>query len=41
MNDTTQQTPEPKPTKGEDAERTKQLTVAGWTAGVSAFFALV
>jgi hypothetical protein len=40
MNDSTQQPPTPEPTKGNDAERTKQVTVAGWTAGVSACCAL-
>jgi len=40
MNDNIQQSPTPEATKGNDAERTKQVTVAGWTAIVSAFFAL-
>jgi hypothetical protein len=40
MNDTPQQSPTPERSKGSDGERTKQVTVAGWTAGTSAFFAL-
>ena len=35
-----EQPPSPgEPSKNADAERTKQVTVAGWTAGVSALFA--
>ena len=41
MNDTTPQPPTPDPLKGSDAERTKQVTVAGWTAGVSAVVAMM
>jgi amino acid transporter len=40
MNDANQPSPAPEPNKGNETERTKQATVAGWTAGVSAFFAL-
>ncbi len=39
MNDPNQPNPTPEPNKGGDAERTKQVTVFGWTAGVCAFFA--
>lgn len=41
MNGSTQQSPMPEPAKGNDAERTKQVKVVGWTAGVSAFFAML
>ena len=33
--------PDPEADASRDSERTKQVTVAGWTAGVSAFFALL
>ena len=39
MSDNTQPTPTPEPNKGGDPERTKQVTVVGWVAGLSAFFA--
>lgn len=38
MNDTTQQSPTTEAGKNSDGERTKQVTVAGWTAGVPALF---
>jgi hypothetical protein len=40
MNETTQSTPTPESSKGNESERTEQLKVAGWTAGVSALAAL-
>ena len=40
MNDTTQPSAGDEDAKNAESERTKQVTVAGWTAGVSAFFAL-
>jgi len=40
MNETTQHSPITEADKNLDGERTKQVTVAGWTAGVSAFFAV-
>ncbi|MCX6911257.1 MAG: hypothetical protein NTY01_24890 [Verrucomicrobia bacterium] len=40
MNDSPQQPPSEKVDKAA-AARTEQVTVAGWTGGVSAFFALV
>jgi len=33
-------TPKPEPAKSDESERTKQVTVAGWTAGLTAFFAV-
>jgi hypothetical protein len=39
MSDSNQQNPTPEPNKSGDTERTKQVTVFGWTAGVCAFFA--
>jgi hypothetical protein len=39
MSDSTQQTPTPEPNKG--SERTRQVRVVGWAAGVSAAFAVV
>jgi hypothetical protein len=38
MNDSTQQAATPEPNKGSEGERTKQVTVVGWVAGLSAFF---
>ena len=40
MNETTQPSASDKETKNAEGERTKQIKVAGWTAGVSAFFAV-
>lgn len=40
MNDDKQTTPTPEPAQSEHVERTKQVTVAGWTAGMTAFFAV-
>lgn len=40
MNDDTSTPPKADPIRACDTERTKQVTVAGWTAGLSAFFAL-
>jgi hypothetical protein len=40
MNDAASQPPKAEPIRDGDAERTKQVTVAGWTAGLSALFAL-
>ena len=39
MSDPNQRNPTPDPNKGGDTERTKQVTVFGWTAGVCALFA--
>jgi len=39
MNDTTEQSPKTESCQDLDTERTKQVTVAGWTAGMTAFFA--
>jgi dipeptide/tripeptide permease len=39
MSDTTQQSPKTEAVQELDGERTKQVTVAGWTAGLTAFFA--
>ena len=39
MNEPNQQNPTPEPNKSGDAERTEQVRVFGWTAGVCAFFA--
>ncbi len=39
MSDPNQQNPTPEPNKSGDAERTKQVTVFAWTAGVCALFA--
>ncbi len=36
----TQQPPTLEPPTNDGAERTKQVTVAGWTAGISALFAV-
>jgi hypothetical protein len=41
MNDSTQQAPTPEPSNGNEAERTKQVRIAGWTAGVFALFAAI
>ena len=38
MNESTAPTPKPGP--DEDGERTKQVTVVGWVAGLSAFFSV-
>ena len=40
MNEPPQLSPPTGPDKNAAAERTKQVTVAGWTAGVTGFFAL-
>lgn len=40
MNDNNQNTPKPESTQVDHVERTKQVTVAGWTAGMTAFFAV-
>ena len=40
MNDATSTPAKLDPIQPGDSERTKQVTVAGWTAGLSAFFAL-
>ena len=40
MTESTNQNPTDDPNSSSDSERTKQVTVAGWTAGVSAFFAV-
>jgi dihydrodipicolinate synthase/N-acetylneuraminate lyase len=40
MNEVAQQTPVAEANKNVDEERTKQVIAAGWTAGLSAFFAL-
>jgi hypothetical protein len=39
MNDSTQQATTPEAKKGSEAERTQQVRVVGWVAGLSAFFA--
>ena len=39
INDTTEQSPKSEVGQSLDSERTKQVTVAGWTAGLSALFA--
>jgi len=41
MSDPNQQNPTPEPNKSGDAERTKQVTVFGWTASVCAIFAFL
>ena len=40
MSDASQPPPPTDPKRDSDRERTKQVEVAGWTAGLSAFFAL-
>ena len=39
--DTPEQAPKTEAAQDLDGERTKQVTVAGWTAGLSAFFACI
>jgi hypothetical protein len=38
MNDQTQPPPPAQPNQNRESERTKQVTVVGWTAGLTAFF---
>jgi dipeptide/tripeptide permease len=39
VGDTKEQSPTPEPGQSLAEERTKQVSVAGWTAGLTAFFA--
>ena len=38
MNDTTEKSPKPEEAKNVETERTKHVTVVGWTAGMTAMF---